>query len=108
LVLLVIAAAISVAAWATASYVVDSTSQPARPNGPTRAPVLRSLTPQERPYVTAITSLSPAQLRAAFGTERVSGVDSTLASLTPKERRYVRAIASMGYAQLAAAFGTRK
>jgi hypothetical protein len=45
-----------------------SAVQPARSSSPTLASVLRSLTPRERQYVMGILSLTPAQLRAAFGT----------------------------------------
>ena len=44
------------------------TAQAARPSAPTRASVLRSLTPGERRYVLGLLALTPAQLRAAFGT----------------------------------------
>jgi hypothetical protein len=76
-----------------------------RPTVSTDASVLRSLTPTQRQYVTGIASLTPEQLRAAFGTDRVSGADPDLTSLTPRERRYVRSIASMSYVQLAADYG---
>jgi hypothetical protein len=52
--------------------------------------------------VTAIASVSPATLAAAFGTYFPSSAGATLAKLTPEQRRYVRSIASMSYAQLAA------
>lgn len=45
-----------------------SAVQPARSSSPTLASVLRSVTPRERQYVLGILSLTPAQLRAAFGT----------------------------------------
>jgi hypothetical protein len=45
-----------------------SAVQPARPSAPTMASVARSLTPRERRYVMGILSLTPVQLRAAFGT----------------------------------------
>jgi hypothetical protein len=104
--LVAVAAVIAAAAWWSASQLVGSGGRPSRPTVSTDASVLRSLSPQERQYVTGIASLSDAQLAAAFGADRISGVDPTLTSLRPNERRYVRAIASMSYEQLAAAFGT--
>jgi hypothetical protein len=47
-----------------------STAQLARSSAPTRASVLRSMTPAERRYVLGILALTPAQLRAAFGTDK--------------------------------------
>ena len=98
-----IAALSAVPVWAIASH---SGGQPVRHAAAKDTSVLRSLTPRERRYVTGIASLSPARLRGAFGTDRVSSVDSALASLTPKQQRYVRAISSLSYERLAAAFGT--
>lgn len=103
-----LAAVIAVAAWAIAMNVSRSSNRHVRTGVPTQASVLGSLTPQERRYVVGIMSLTPAQLRAAFGTDKPSIEDSTPTSLTAKERRYTRAIASMSPAQLAAAFGTGK
>ena len=97
------AALIAVAVWAIASH---SGGQPVRHAAAKDTSVLQSPTPRERRYVTGIASLSPARLRGAFGTDRVSSVDSALASLTPKQQRYVRAISSLSYERLAAAFGT--
>jgi Protein of unknown function (DUF4242) len=92
-----------------------------------------SLTPQERLYVDSITAMSPAQLRATFGTPSaadlrsaqyvqaissltpqqlvaVFGTDvkaaAALAGLTPKERAEVESILTMTPQQLRAAFGT--
>lgn len=45
-----------------------STAQPTRSSAPTRASVLRPLTPAEQRYVRGILALTPDQLRAAFGT----------------------------------------
>ena len=70
--------------------------------------MLGGLTTLERQYVVGILSLTPAQLRAAFGTDRPSGDTSWMRSLTPKERRYVRSISSMSSSELAAAFGNGK
>jgi hypothetical protein len=56
---------------------------------------------QEQRYVEAISSMTPAQLAAAFGT---GGFATTGPSAA--ERQYVKAISSMTPAQIAAAFGT--
>jgi hypothetical protein len=58
--------------------------------------------------VLGILALTPAQSRAAFGTDQAPGDNSWMRSLTPSERRYVQAIASMSFSELAAAFGTGK
>ncbi len=58
-------------------------------------------TAQERQYVKAISSMTPAQLAAAFGT---GDVGATVSSA--KERQYVKAISSMTPAQISAAFGS--
>lgn len=68
-----IVAVIALAAWAIASYVVDSGTRPGRSSAPTQASVLRSLTPRERQYVLGILSLTPAELRAAYGTSLTAG-----------------------------------
>jgi hypothetical protein len=97
----------TLAAWVIVSYVAGSAGeQPRRVNPVRETSVLRSLTPMQRQYVTAIASLSPATLAAAFGTDPPSSLGTPLAKLTPEQRRYVRAIATMSYARLAAAFGT--
>jgi len=96
---------IAVATWAIATYAAGSESQPTRAT-PTQASVLSALTPRQRQYVLGIASLTPAQLRAAFGTDRPSSDDSVLATLTPRERHYVQAMASMNFSTLAAAFAT--
>jgi hypothetical protein len=97
------AAVIAVVVWAIATYAVGSDS---RTTNPTQASALSGLTAQEREYVLGIVALTPAQVRAAFGTDRPSG--SRAGSLTSHERRYARAIASMSRSQQAAAFGTGK
>jgi hypothetical protein len=68
----------------------------------THTSVLQSLTPQERRHVEAITSLTPAQLAAGFGTGHERSV---LDSLPPLQRRNVEAIAGLTPAQLAAGAG---
>jgi hypothetical protein len=65
-----LAAVIAVAAWAIAMNVSGSSNRQVRTGVLTRASMLGSLTPQERQYVVGILSLTPAQLRAAFGTDK--------------------------------------
>ena len=102
----ILAIVAALAAWAIASSLAGSSrEQPRQVNIASTSSVLRSLTPAQRQYVTAIASLSPATLAAAFGTYYPSSAGATLAKLTLDQRRYVRSIASMSYAQLAAAFG---
>jgi hypothetical protein len=103
-----VVAVIAMVAWAIATYAAGPSSRPTRHTTPTQASMLSSLSPQERQYVLGIVALTPAQLRAAFGTDQPSGVRSRMRSLTPRERRYVQAIASMNSSELAAAFGTAK
>ena len=67
-----LAAVIAVAAWAIAMNVSGSSHRQVRTGVPTQASVLGALTPQERRYVVGIMSLTPAQLRAAFGTDQPS------------------------------------
>ena len=62
-------AVIVVVAWAIATYAVAGRPAAQRPAA-TQASALAVLTPQERQYVLGIVSLTPAQLRAAFGTDR--------------------------------------
>jgi len=101
----IVAIVAGLAAWAIVSSLAGSAGeQPRRVNPVSESSVLRSLTPLQRQYVTAIASLSPATLAAAFGTNAASSVDAALAKLTPDQRRYVRSIASTSYARLAAGF----
>jgi hypothetical protein len=93
-VIVAVAVLIVASTWAITSYGTDPAREPPRPSAHSEALVLRSLTTQQRQYVTAIASLSLTQLSAAFGTLR-HHVDPAMTSLTPKQRRYVRAIASM-------------
>ena len=51
-----------------------------------------------------ITSMTPAQLVAAFGTDTEAA--AVLAILTPKERQYVKSILALTPEQLVATFGT--
>jgi hypothetical protein len=99
-------AVIALAAWAIATYAGGHDARPTSHGIPTEASVLSSLNPHQRQYVLGIVALTPAQSRAAFGTDLVSGDKSWTRSLTPGERRYVQSIASMRSSELAAAFGT--
>ena len=102
----ILAVVAALAAWGIVTSLAGSTGErPRQVNTSTESSVLRSLTPVQRQYVTAIASLTPATLAAAFGTYYPGSAGATLAKLTPEQRRYVRSIASMSYAQLAAAFG---
>ena len=97
-----LAAVVALTAWGIATYAVGHEARPTSPGIP---PVLSGLKPQQRQYVLGIVALTPAQSRAAFGTDPVSGDKPRTRSLTAGERRYVRAIASMSSSELAAAFG---
>jgi hypothetical protein len=101
-----IAAVIALTAWAIATYAVNSAMRSVSVGAPTQASVLRQLTPAEREYVLGVVSMSPAEVRAAFGTNPPRSVASPLRSLTLAERRYVLGIASLTPLQLWAAFGT--
>jgi Nickel responsive protein SCO4226-like len=117
-----VAAVLALAAWAITTYAVDSGTRFIRSDAPSQSAVLRSLTTAGREYVVGITSMTPVEVSAAFGTSpaSVAGRDSgarpvrstaptlaaVLRSLTPRERRYVLGIASLTPLQLWAAFGT--
>ena len=110
---------VAFASWAIATHVVHSGSQSVRLAPPTQASALRQLTPAEREYVLAITSMTPVQMQAAFGNNvtsvqgsrtqavrpSVPTLASVLRSLTPAERRYVLRITGLTALQLSAAFG---
>ncbi len=97
-------AAVAVAGtWAVAS-IVDAGTHTARTTVPTTASVLSSLSPSERQHVQAITSMTPAELKATFGTGNVDAIDGL--GLSPKAEKYVRAITAMTPAELRATFGT--
>jgi hypothetical protein len=120
----VIAVVIALAAWAVSTYAFDSGTRSVRSSAPTQASLLRELTPAGREYVLAVTSMTPAEVSAAFGTSLTSAqsrhsgsgaqpmasaaptLASVLRSLTRGERRYVLGIASLTPLQLWAAFGT--
>jgi hypothetical protein len=63
-----VAVLIAVIALAIATFAAGPNSQPAKPTAPSQASVLSGLTPQQRQYVLGIVALTPAQMRAAFGT----------------------------------------
>ena len=91
-------AAVAVAGtWAVAS-IVDAGTHTARTTVPTTASVLSSLSPSERQHVQAITSMTPAELKATFGTGNVDAIDGL--GLSPKAEKYVRAITAMTPAEL--------
>jgi hypothetical protein len=102
--LIVTVAAVAIAGtWAIAST-SDTGTHSARTSLPTTASVLSSLSPSERQHVQAITSMTPAELKATFGTGNVDAIDAL--GLTPKSEQYVRAITLMTPAELKATFGT--
>jgi len=66
------------------------------------------LGPQDRQYVQGITSMTPAQLAAAFGGPRALRnlrEEIALDALSPRERQYVKGITSLTKQEQAAAFG---
>ena len=68
-------AAVTVAVtWAIAS-IVDAGTHTVRTTVPTTASVLSSLSPSERQHVQAITSMTPAELKATFGTGNVDAIE---------------------------------
>jgi hypothetical protein len=101
-----LAVVIAVAAWAIVTYAIGSGTRTTSGGTPAQASVLSGLTPKQRQYVLGIVALTPAQLRAAFGTDWSTSDSGGLASLTPAERRYVQAIAGMSRSKQAAAFGS--
>ena len=119
-----LAAVAALAAWAIATYAMDSGTRSVGPNATTQTSVLRQLTPVGREYVLGIMSMTPVEVSAAFGTSptsvqgRHSGsgaqvvrsgaptLASVLRSLSPRQRRHVLGIASLTPVQLWAAFGT--
>jgi hypothetical protein len=101
-----LAVVIAVAAWAIVTYAIGSGTRATSGGTPAQASVLSGLTPKQRQYVLGIVALTPAHLRAAFGTGWSTSDSGGLASLTPAERRYVQAIAGMSVSKQAAAFGS--
>ena len=68
MIVVAVVAVIGVAAWAIATSVVGSGTRSTGSGAPTEQSVLSKLTPQQRQYVLGIVALTPAQMRAAFGT----------------------------------------
>jgi len=119
-----ITAVLALTACAIAIYALGSGTRSARSSAATEASVLRQLTPTGREYVLGIMSMTPVEVRAAFGTSPPSAqgrhggstaqvvrsgapiLGTVLRSLTPRERRYVLGIAALTPFQLWAAFGT--
>ena len=82
-------------------------SMPIPPTGYLNAVKTRSLadlTPRERQYVTSLIALTPAELKATFGTGHADPIAAL--GLTPEDAQSVRAITSLTPAQLVAGFGT--
>jgi hypothetical protein len=119
-----IALAVALAAWAVSTYTLDSGPRSAHPSAPTQASLLRDLTPAGREYVLGVTSMTPVEVSAAFGTSLTSvqgrrgdrgaqamgssapTLAAILRSLPARERRYVLGIAALTPLQLWGAFGT--
>jgi Protein of unknown function (DUF4242) len=91
---------VAVLAISTGSNTTENATPPGAAASSVKGPSATS-TAQERQYVKAISSMTPAQLAAAFGT---GDVGATVSSA--KERQYVKAISSMTPAQISAAFGS--
>jgi hypothetical protein len=66
--------------------------------------VLAKLSPSSRQYVEAVSTMTPVELKATFGTGDVDAIDAL--RLSPQSETYVRAVASMTPAELRATFGT--
>jgi hypothetical protein len=62
--------AIGVGAWAVGTNLDTATTRSGQGSRATQAFDLRTLTPQARAYVHGLMSLSPAELKAAYGTGR--------------------------------------
>ena len=65
----VVVAIICAVAWAIATYAEGSGTRSAKQGTAAPSSVLSGLTPQQRQYVLGIVALTPAQFRAAFGTD---------------------------------------
>ena len=72
----VLVAVICAIAWAIATYAGGSGTRSTQHGATTPSSVLSGLTPQQRQYVLGIVALTPAQLRAAFGTDWYYGYGS--------------------------------
>jgi hypothetical protein len=91
---------VAVLAISTGSNTTENATPSGAASSSVKGPSATS-TAQERQYVKAISSMTPAQIAAAFGT---GDVGATVSSA--KERQYVKAISSMTPAQISAAFGS--
>jgi hypothetical protein len=78
-----IAAILALAAWAIATRAFDSGTRSVRSSAPTQASALGSLTRAERQYVLGITSMTPVELAAAFGTGPGPQVRRSVSNGTP-------------------------
>jgi hypothetical protein len=119
-----IAAVLVLAAWAIATDAIDAGTRSAPSAAPSRASVLRQLSPAGRGYVLGIMSMTLADMSAAFDTGQTSvsnrdfgsgtqslrsgapSVVPVLRSLPARERPYVLKIAALSPLQVWAAFGT--
>ena len=79
-----VAAVIVVVAWAIATSAAGPSSRPTKHIAPTQASALGGLTRPGAEYAVGILSLTPAQFRAAFGTDQPSGDTSWMRSLHSK------------------------
>jgi hypothetical protein len=102
----VLAVVFAAAALATAAYAVGSGRSAAQHSSSATASPMSGVSPGARQYVLGIVSLTPAQVRAAFGTGPRSGRHSASESMTLAARRYVLGIVALTPAQVRAAFGT--
>ena len=110
-----VAAVAAAVTWAVSSYAVDDGVKATQPSSAqTSAAVvsspipvtgyLEAVTGREGKWVRAITSMTPRQLVAAYGTDVEAA--TVLARLSPQERGYVESIMALTPGQLRAAFGT--
>jgi hypothetical protein len=115
--LVAFAAALAVGIWATVVFTGGSHSQSISARDRQTVNAITALTPAElraaygtglgdadAQHVQAIVSLTPAELVAAFGTDTQAA--AVLASLTASERSHVRSIMLLTPEQLRAAYGT--
>ncbi len=100
--------------WALLTFAVDTGTDAAHVSvRPTSAPAspgfdALGLSPQERQYVQGITSLTPAQQAAAFGSPRTledQELGAALDALSARDKQYVKGITALTKKEQAAAFG---
>jgi hypothetical protein len=75
-VIAMLVAVVCAVGWAIATYAGGSGTRSAKHGTATPSSVLSGLTPQQRQYVLGIAALTPAQFRAAFGTDWYYGYGS--------------------------------